>query len=309
MSGKRIAVLLSAYNGERYIRKQIESILCQEGIDSLTIIVRNDGSKDGTLGILRQMQSMNSNIEVIDGQNIGLVASFLELLAYAFEGDYDYFSFSDQDDYWMPEKLSIAINAIDGQRDPYMYAACSKIVDDGLVESGEVTQTKIREITFFNSAIQNFCPGHNQVLNRAMAEMVVNKTKYSSAIYSQDLWITNVAAITGKIIFDNTPHTLYRQHANNQLSFGKSKIEWIKDHFKRLQKSEGKKMAVQLKYFTECYEEFLSEEQKAEIDSFFDSQGAFLKRIHYVTHSKMYRQRSYETYMFRIIYLLGGYSI
>lgn len=309
MSGKRIAVLLSAYNGEHYIEKQIESILNQEGIDSLTIIVRNDGSKDNTRRVLENLQAEHKNIEVIDGVNKGLVASFLELLKYAYEKEYDYYSFSDQDDYWLPEKLSVALKELEGHDEPCMYSACSKIVDDDLVESGSVTQTKLRDITFYNSAIQNFCPGHNQVLNHAMTGMVVSKTKYSPNIYSQDMWITTVASVTGNIIFDNTPHTLYRQHANNQLSFGKSKVEWVKDHIKRLMKDEGKKIAIQLRYFVDCYGEYLSDEQKQEVRVFFDSQKSFFKRAQYAAHTKMYRQRSYETQMFKMIYVMGGYSI
>lgn len=309
MSGKRIAVLLSAYNGECYIEKQLESILNQEGIDSLTIIIRNDGSKDNTMQVIEKLQADHKNIEVIDGENKGLVASFLELLKFAYEKEYDYYSFSDQDDYWLPEKLSVALQALEGHDEPCMYASCSKIVDDNLVESGAVTQTKRKEITFYNSAIQNFCPGHNQVLNHAMAGMVVSKTVYSPEIYSQDMWITKVAAVTGEIIFDNTPHTLYRQHANNQLSFGKSKVEWVKDHIKRLMKDEGRKIAIQLKYFTECYDEYLNEEQKEEIRDFFDSQKSFIKRTRYVAHTRLYRQRSYETPMFKMIYVMGGYNI
>ncbi len=309
MSGKRIAVLLSAYNGENYIEKQIESILQQKGVDTLTLIVRNDRSKDGTAKILKSLLEEHDNIEVLDGQNIGLVASFLNLLSYAYGKGFDYYSFSDQDDYWLPDKLSTAIIALDGHKEPCMYASCSTIVDDKLEPSGSVTQTKLRDITFYNSAIQNFCPGHNQVLNHAMVKEIIDKTKYSSAIYSQDMWITKVASVTGNIIFDNKPHTLYRQHANNQLSFGKSKFEWIKDHIKRLKNDEGKKIAKQLKYFSECYQDCLSEEQKYEIIDFFDSQKSFSKRMTYIAHSKMYRQKSYETILFKAVYLLGGYNI
>lgn len=309
MSGKRIAVLLSAYNGEQYIEKQIESILGQKDVESLTLIVRNDGSNDGTINVLHRLQEEHSNIEILDEKNIGLVASFLKLLQYAYEKGYDYYSFSDQDDYWQPEKLSVAIKALESHEEPCMYASCSTIVDDNLEATGSVTQTKIRDITFFNSAIQNFCPGHNQVLNHAMAKMVVSKTKYSSDIYSQDMWITKVASVTGTIIFDNTPHTLYRQHANNQLSFGKSKIEWVKDHINRLQKDEGKKIAIQLKYFCKCYDEYLSTAEKKEIDCFFASQTSFFKRVQFIYHTKMYRQRKYETPLFKLIYLFGGYTI
>ena len=309
MSGKRIVVLLSAYNGEQYIEKQIGSILGQSDIKSLTIIVRNDGSKDGTIDVLQRLRKEYSNIEIQNETNIGLVASFLKLLQYAYDQGYDYYSFSDQDDYWLPEKLSVALKALEGHDEPCMYAACSTIVDDNLEPTGSVTQTKVRGITFYNSAIQNFCPGHNQVLNHAMAEMVVSRTKYSTAIYSQDMWITKVASVTGTIIFDNNPHTLYRQHTNNQLSFGKSKIEWVKDHIKRLQMGEGKKIAVQLKYFCECYDEFLTHEQKEEISRFFESQKSVFQRANYISHTKLYRQRRYETTMLKLIYLTGGYNI
>ncbi len=309
MSETRVAVLLSAFNGEKYIEKQIESIQNQEGMDSLTIIIRNDGSTDNTICILNRMQSKYKNIRVIDGENKGLVASFFDLLFYAYNEGYDYYSFSDQDDYWLPEKLRIAIESLKGHEGPYMYAACSKIVDDNLVESRTSTQKKIRDITFYNSAIQNICPGHNQVLNHAMARMIVNKTKYSTAIYSQDMWVTKVASITGGIIFDNTPHTLYRQHTNNQLSFGKNKVEWVKNHIKRLMKDEGKKIAIQLKCFCDCYSDFFTEEQKEEIQLFFDSQSSFFKRVQYIVHTKMYRQRFFETRMFKMIYVIGGFNI
>lgn len=309
MNGKRIAVLLSAYNGEQYIEKQVESILKQEHLDSLTIIVRNDGSNDGTLDILCKLKESHSEIDIVEGQNIGLVASFLELLNYAYGKGYDYYSFCDQDDYWLPEKLNVAIKSLEGHEEPCMYASCSTIVNDNLEPTGGLTQIKVREINFYNSAIQNFCPGHNQVLNRAMARMVVSKTKYSPDIYSQDMWITEVASVTGTIIFDNTPHTLYRQHGNNQLSFGKSKLEWVKSHVKRLQKNEGKKIATQLKYFCDSYSEYLTKEQKDEVEGFFESQESLFKRIIFVANTKMYRQRGFETPLFKMIYLMGGYNI
>ena len=309
MSKKRIAVLLSAYNGERYIEKQIESILNQEELDSLTLIVRNDGSKDETIHILQRLQRSHSNIVILDEQNIGLVASFLALLNYAYQQGFDYYAFSDQDDYWLPEKLKVAVNALEDHDEACMYASCSMLADENLEPTGNVTQTQIREITFFNSAIQNFCPGHNQVLNHKMAGKVVSKTTYSPLIYSQDLWITKVASVTGNIVFDNTPHTLYRQHTNNQLGFGKNKIEWVIDHMKRLQKDEGKKIALQLKYFCECYGEFLTDEQKEEIKQFFACQDSIAKRAAYISHTKLYRQKSHETPMLKAIYLMGGYNI
>lgn len=309
MTDYRIAVLLSAYNGEKYIEKQIESILKQENAEAITLIVRNDGSKDRTLDILREIQKDHSNVEIINGPNLGLVASFFKLLNCAVEREFDFYSFCDQDDYWLPEKLTVAVNAINGEKEACMYAACSKLTDGDLVETGSITQTQCREITFYNAAIQNFCPGHNQVMNHKMAEVVMRHTKVGPAIYSQDLWITNIASLTGKIIFDNTPHVLYRQHTNNQLSYGKSRIGWVKDHINRLKKSEGKKFSVQLKYFAECFDEYLNDEQRKELEHYFSSLSSFSKRLEYIFRTKLYRQKPVETLLFKLIYLFGGYNI
>ena len=314
-----IAVLLSAYNGEKYIRQQIDSILRQKDIESLTLYIRNDGSTDGTLEAIKDLQNScrneynydNRDIEIIDGENIGLVASFFELLHYAHERNHDFYSFSDQDDYWLPDKIDVAITTLEqnGSNVPMLYSACSTIVDENLEHSNGRTQIQLRDITFYNTAIQNFCPGHNQVMNKRLADIVVSKTKYSPQIYSHDSWITNVAVVRGKIIFDNNPHVLYRQHGNNQLSYGKNKIGWITDHFKRLlQKQEGRKIAIQLKYFIECYGHYLTEEQIEETRHFFDCQSSIFKRIKYVMTSRLYRQKKFETIICKIIYLLGFFK-
>lgn len=125
-----LAVLLSAYNGGKYIKKQVESILDQENINNFTIYIRDDGSTDNTRNILKHLQKENPNIKVIEGKNIGLVASFLELLNLAYQNRYDYYSFSDQDDYWLPEKLATAVRAIEKIDEPVLYASCSKIVNE-----------------------------------------------------------------------------------------------------------------------------------------------------------------------------------
>ena len=307
----RIAVMLSAYNGEKYITKQIESILKQDNADHITLYIRDDGSSDGTLSILQELQDTHSNIRVIQGENVGLVKSFFSLLAMCVGEGYDYYSFSDQDDYWKPEKLNIAVQtllAADSEK-PLMYSSCSELVDDNLQDQDATTQRNLRGITFYNSAIQNFCPGHNQVLNHKLAQLVVNKTTELKNIYSQDLWITNVAAVTGKIYFDNHPHVLYRQHNDNQLSYGKGKMEWIKDHLKRLKKNEGKKIAIQLKQFVSDYKELLSPDEQKEMTSFFKSQRSFIKRLDYVIKSKLYRQKKYETLIFKFLYLTGAYNV
>ena len=90
---KSIAVLLSAYNGEKYIAKQIESIEKQTVNRDITLIIRNDGSTDNTFNILDQLSKKYPNIIVINGKNIGLIRSFFTLLQIAVNKyDFDYYN-------------------------------------------------------------------------------------------------------------------------------------------------------------------------------------------------------------------------
>lgn len=312
MQNYRIGVLLSAYNGDKYIAQQIESIMKQKNRDHITLLVRNDGSTDKTSEILEKLKNKYNNLRVISGPNIGLVSSFFELLKIGItEYNFDYYSFCDQDDYWLEDKLQVAVNYLEKESKdvPVLYGCRSLIVDDSLEKTGFITQAQKRKLTFYNTAIQNIVIGHNQVLNKKLAEIIVTHTLRLDNIYSQDLWISTVASVTGKVIFDDQPHTLYRMHSNNQLGYGKGKTQWIIDHINRLKQQESNKIAKQLKYFVKCYFSFLSLEEKEEMKKFFNSQHTLMNRIIYATHTRLYRQKQSETQIFKLLYILGFYNL
>lgn len=309
---KNVVVLLSAYNGEKYIEKQVESIEKQTISDDVTLIIRNDGSTDDTLNILKKIAKKYSNIILINGKNIGLIRSFFALLEFAVKKyEFNFYAFSDQDDYWQNDKLESAIDRLNHEKGdiPLLYGCTSIIVDENLKPTGFKTQTQKKDITFFNSAIQNIIPGHNQVLNRKLATLLVDQSVNYSKIYSQDLWITNVAAVMGKIIFDNNPHTLYRMHGNNELGYGTSKFNRTISHLKRLNKKESKKIAMQLNYFYECYKKALTVEQRRELKTFFESQKKLKDRLRYTKQMRLYRQNDKETILLKALYLFKQYNI
>lgn len=92
----KVAVLLSTYNGSKYIKEQIDSILSQEGVN-IDIYIRDDESTDETVNIIYEYKS--NNIFLTEGKNIGVGNSFMELL-YSVPEIYDYYAFADQDDIW-----------------------------------------------------------------------------------------------------------------------------------------------------------------------------------------------------------------
>lgn len=312
MQNYKLGVLLSAYNGEKYITQQVESIMNQNNVDHITLLVRNDGSTDDTLEILRKLEKKYTNLQVINGSNIGLIASFFELLRIGFQKfNFDYYSFSDQDDYWMKDKLESAIQYLSKENNniPLLYGCRSVVVDEKLKPTGFLTQAQKRKLTFYNTAIQNIVIGHNQVLNKKLAKILINQKQDFSNIYSQDLWITNVAAVSGKIVFENTPHAYYRMHENNQLGYGKGKFDRIRGHLIRLRKKEPQKMAIQLRFFADYYSKYLSTDERHEIDNFFKQQDSLINRKKYIRTMKLYRQNDKETKLFKILYLIGSYNI
>ena len=102
---KPVNVLLSAYNGEAYIKEQIDSILAQTV--PVHLYVRDDGSTDGTLHVLAPYEAAGK-LTLLRGENAGFGQSFMMLLAAAEEGDY--WAFSDQDDVWEPHKMEWAVS-------------------------------------------------------------------------------------------------------------------------------------------------------------------------------------------------------
>ena len=107
----KVQILVSSYNGEKVIQRQIESILQQKEVE-VHILIRDDGSKDTTVQILNSLRYRHPDrIEIVIGDNIGWKRSFIELLFLS--GNYDYYGFSDQDDIWDRKKVIKSINKME----------------------------------------------------------------------------------------------------------------------------------------------------------------------------------------------------
>ena len=96
---------MSTYNGQKYIRQQIDSILQQTNVE-VNLLVRDDGSKDDTIKILDEYKQ-EGKLTYYTGPNLGPQLSFLNLLNNCPKADY--YAFADQDDYWEKDKLSTAV--------------------------------------------------------------------------------------------------------------------------------------------------------------------------------------------------------
>lgn len=140
---KRIEILMSAYNGDKFIGEQIESIMRQRGVDDLHLTIRDDGSSDETVSVIKKLQQKYPNaISVHVGENIGYRKSFLRLLDLAV--DADYYGFADQDDFWKEEKIFRAVECLEKEKSGIkLYVGSLKIVDSDMKEIADKDISRI----------------------------------------------------------------------------------------------------------------------------------------------------------------------
>ena len=207
----KIMVLLSTYNGEKYISEQIESVLCQQGVD-VHIVARDDGSQDDTINILKRISTLE-NITVIEGQNIGVVGSFFKLMHEAVCHNFDYFAFCDQDDVWKNDKLKVATDILSGHgNEPALYMSSFQMVDENL--HSIQTNMSRPNISVEGALASNCATGCTMVFNKKLLEKSLI-SNYDDVLM-HDYWMYMVCLLTGGYIYyDETPHIYYRQHGNN----------------------------------------------------------------------------------------------
>lgn len=217
---------MSTYNGERYIRDQIDSIMSQQDV-AVYLLVRDDGSKDRTVEILSQYK----NVEIVKAQNVGVTRSFLDLIKRA--GDYDFYAFADQDDVWDDNKLTVAVEKLAQYDCPAIYSGNTRLVDGDL---NFIKDETLKPITTLGSAIvKNYVTGCTTVFN---AELMKYLKKYSPQFAPFHDWWANLVCLSvgGVSVYDYEPHMSYRQHGNNVVSGNDNTWKKWMSRFKKFNK-------------------------------------------------------------------------
>lgn len=306
---KKIVVLLSSYNGEKYIQEQIDSILNQRLKNfELSLIIRDDGSTDKTKEIIEKNIEKDNRISLIVGENEGLVASFFDLMKIS-NNRFDFYSFADQDDVWKEDKLQRAIDVLKKfpQDRPQLYQSSSLPVDKNLNPIYKPYYPR-RKQTIYNTIIQNISAGHTYVFNQALLDVSVNDVD-TSKIYVHDSYLTNVAEIYHGLHYDRTAKTLYRQHGGNRLGENDSFIGWIMERIHRIKNGDNLLYSMQIEYIYQHFSKEIEPQAKKEIIKFLKSRKNFASRFKYIINTKLYRQTVFESFAFRILYLFGGYNL
>ncbi|HCA9137713.1 glycosyltransferase family 2 protein [Klebsiella quasipneumoniae] len=217
-----ISIVMATYNGEKYIRQQIESILNADGYDQLVkeFIITDDGSSDGTVDILNLFKNKDPKISIINNQEHGVVNNFINGLR-SVTGKY--VILSDQDDLWCKDKITVLYDKISKEEKnntdkPILFFSDSIIVDESLNEISH---------SFFK--YYNILPDEDTEVNRLLTHnvaqgcvMIFNKklldfVDFSSKEYwvMHDWWFMLIARRYGVLKAINKPLIMYRVHGGN----------------------------------------------------------------------------------------------
>ncbi len=219
----KLIVLMSAYNGEKYIREQLDSLLRQSLLPT-RILIRDDGSKDDTMAILEEYASQYPFIDYYNGKNKGPARSFWDLIQKCEEADY--YALCDQDDVWFEDKLSVAVEKLEGEDNSIPLLYCSKytLTDKDLNPIDSNVSSLYNFSDFPHALMYHTAPGCTFVFNNEARKKIVQYDVDKEYCIIHDAIIHKVVTMFGSMILDNGSHMFYRQHGDNQIGMNANKI-------------------------------------------------------------------------------------
>lgn len=226
----KVNIMLSTYNGEKFIEEQLNSLLNQRNVLT-NIYIRDDGSKDNTVLILQEYQKKHKNIFLERGDNIGAKLSYYKLLEKT-PLNADYYAFCDQDDVWHPDKLYQACNYNDMNRifdTPIIYYSELTPVDSNM----NPVKEKFRcgeAFTLEELLVKNNIYGCTLVFNQKLMQIYRKVDEnYNLILPFHDHWIALICSIhAGIILYDSRSFIKYRQHKNNVVGTRRNMVDKLK---------------------------------------------------------------------------------
>lgn len=263
MSNCKVIVLMSTYNGELFLKQQLESILHQEMI-SLELFIRDDGSQDSTALILNEYSEKYDNVHVEFGENIGWKRSFFKLIVSAIPEQNSYFAFSDQDDVWEKNKLITAVKSLNSFNKPAVYHSNVSIVDENLNKLGDrFPENFIPETKLPNSFIDSIALGCTVVFNSELLKLVQQHIPKKET--QHDAYIFALGYLFGESVYDSESHIMYRRHTSATTNFTNLRNTGhpsLMMRYKRYKKGSKNNFSIRAQELLNGYDKFLNGNQR-----------------------------------------------
>lgn len=237
-----ISVCMATYNGEKYIREQIDSILSQLS-ENDELVISDDGSTDDTRKIINHYVNNYKNIIFVDGPKKGVIKNFENALSHS-KGEYIFLT--DQDDIWIEGKVKRVIKELSFKNkllvlhDAYIVNKDGDIIDNSFFDHRTSRPGLIRNL------LKNSYLGCCMAFRRELLDVAL---PFPDKIEMHDWWIGLLGEALGKVCFINEKYLMYRRHGNNVSSFHHhplkkmitNRIYFIVQLYKRMKR--GKKNA------------------------------------------------------------------
>lgn len=227
----KLAILMSTYNGEKFLHQQIESILSQTCDCDVELWVRDDGSTDGTKAILKTYADAGK-LHWYTGPNLKPAMSFLDLVQHC--PGYDFYAFADQDDYWYPDKLSRGMEKIKSCSGPAMSFANARLVDTQLQPLGRNVYRTLPHTDFYSIVCNGGILGCTIIFNQQLAQLIQGEPLPQDVVM-HDYYLGIVCTLhDGAVMYDSAACMDYRQHGNNVVGTPWKKTDALRNRFRLL---------------------------------------------------------------------------
>lgn len=301
MARAHVQVLLSTFNGERFLPELLESVFAQTHTP-ISVLVRDDGSRDGTTAVLERW-ARNRDLVWYQGQHVGVGRSFFDLLAQA-DPDAAAFAFCDQDDVWLPDKLARTWRALETARhgEPVLYCSRAVVVDRHLKPIG-LTALPRRGPSLANALVANIAPGCTMALNAAGRDVLLRRELVLETLH--DAWAYLVIAALGRVVYDPEPSVLYRQHAGNTIGAANPRWRRRLGRLRTLGRRAPKRMFLENAFELErLYGPELDAERGQLLRRFLNHPRGIVSAMKYALSGEVYRQTRIDDLVLRALIAL-----
>lgn len=300
MTHPETAILLATYNGSSYISDFLQSLSLQS-YKNFCLYVRDDGSSDGTLNLVRSY-SANLNIKIIPSKGrVGAASSFFNLMNNS--DGHSYYLFADQDDVWHPDKIDRTVGMLSKfEADEALYFSRFECVDKELFNIRYSLIPKF--IDFKNATVESIALGCTIGFTSRLRNGVLSANPHGYVMH--DWWLYLYATSFGKVIYDPVSTIKYRQHDSNTIGISKTPLKSLFSRLLRFAKSEGgiHGMPMQSKSFIECYRNKMQQEQ-INLLRILAGDASVLTKMKAICSNSFYRQSKVETFVIKALLLLG----
>ncbi len=301
-----VDILMATYNGEKFIKEQIDSIIAQTYQD-WNLYIHDDGSTDNTVAVIKTY--VDSRIHLID-DNVRFgnsTRNFLYLIENCVTSDY--FMFSDQDDFWLPNKIQVTLDELikleDGDKTvPICVGTDLKVVDSSLnvIDSSFYNYSKfISNSDFSTLLIENVFTGCTMCMNKVVVSYIKKLNSFYDNIIQHDWFIALICASEGYISQLPISTMLYRQHGNNEV--GANKFSFFKSFSIMKYKYKIKKIiGIKLRLFKQLKQlcDILNSDiNKQLITDYVESRG--LKHKYVIVNKKLARSLVISKTLLKVI--------